>query len=137
MKARKTTSWWPNMVVLERVNAHFTLLETKAIVLVGFASVKIVGLASINIRQGQLFFVSFDGACGRHSSASEGPQSQTQPTQVSEKARRIFFSYLPSFLSWQFKHYSGYNKLFYKSNCTLLYYLMYLFIHTYSYIKCM
>lgn len=62
MKARKTTSWWPNMVVLERVNAHFTLLETKAIVLVGFASVKIVGLASINIRQGQLFFVSFSSS---------------------------------------------------------------------------
>lgn len=119
------------MVVLERVNAHFTLLETKAVVLVGFASVKIVGLASINIRQGQLFFISFDGACGRHSSASEGPQSQTQPTQVSEKAGRIFFSYLPSFLSWQFKRYSGYSKLFYKSK---RYFVVLFNVFIYSYI---
>ena len=67
MKAEKTTSWWLNMVVLERVNAHFTLLETKAIVSVGFASIKIAGFASIKIGQGQLFFISSDGACGRHS----------------------------------------------------------------------
>lgn len=67
MKAEKTTLWWPNMVVLERVNAHFMLFETKAIVLVGFASVKVVGLASIQIAQGQLFFISFDRACCRHS----------------------------------------------------------------------
>lgn len=98
------------MVVLERVNAHFTLFETKAIVLVGFASIKIVGLASIKIGQRQLFFISFERACGRHSQASGGPKCQTQPTQVSEKAGRIFFSYPPSFLSWQSKHYSGYNK---------------------------
>lgn len=67
MKAEKMTSWWPNMVVLERVNAHFMLFETKAIVSVGFASIRIVGLASIKTGQGQLFFLSFDGACGRRS----------------------------------------------------------------------
>lgn len=66
MKAEKATLWWPNMVVLERVNAHFTLFEKKAIVSVRFASIKIVGLASFKIGQGQPISISFEGARSRH-----------------------------------------------------------------------
>lgn len=105
MKAEKMTSW---KVVLKRMNGHFMrvfFFETKTIVLVGFASTK--------TGQGQLFFISLDGACGRHSLASGDPQSQTQPTQFSEKAGRVFSIYPHSFLSWQSKHYSGCKRLFY------------------------
>lgn len=113
------------MVVLLRV--HFALFETKAIVS--------LGLASIKIWLGVFFSGSFDGACGRPSYVFEGiQQSQIQPTQVSEKARKEeYFSDIaviqlaslpgnPSVILVALNYSTG-------QKGTLLYYLINLFIY--------
>lgn len=61
-----------------------------------------LGFAFTKTGQGQLFFISLDGVCGRHSLASGSPQFQPQPTQFSGRQEEYFpFIHIAFFLATQ------------------------------------